>query len=83
MVCVVDSAESYQDWQRALEPYVLQASPITQVYQFKEKLGQGTFGYVYLAEPKAQVKDAQDLDAQKVKGIDKTLSLMDPHLCSP
>jgi hypothetical protein len=29
VVCVVDSAESYQDWQRALEPYVLQASPIT------------------------------------------------------
>lgn len=39
VVCVVDPAESFQDWQRALEPYVLQASPITQVYQFKEKLG--------------------------------------------
>jgi len=53
------------------------------VYQFKEKLGQGTFGYVYLAEPKAHVKDGQELDAQKEKGIDKTVSLMDPHLCSP
>lgn len=32
VVCVVHSenpGESYQDWQRALEPYVLQASPIT------------------------------------------------------
>jgi serine/threonine protein kinase len=40
------------------------------VYQFKEKLGQGTFGYVYLAEPKGPVVDGENLDVQKLKAID-------------
>ncbi len=58
------------DWERALEPYVIQAQPITQIYDFKEKLGQGTFGYVFLAEPK-KVEAKKDTDNQTFSPNDK------------
>jgi hypothetical protein len=52
IVFVTDDLDTCLLWEAAIESYVIQTTRITSVYDFKDKLGQGTFGYVFLAEPK-------------------------------
>lgn len=40
------------EWERAISGYVVQQTKIEDVYTIIDKLGQGSFGYVVLAEPK-------------------------------
>ena len=47
-----ETTDDYEHWAKSLERYVLQITPILEQYEFKDKLGQGTFGYVFLAEEK-------------------------------
>jgi serine/threonine protein kinase len=47
-------AESYQEclvWQEALSAYVIHKKPIDSVYEMQKKLGQGSYGNVFLAKP--------------------------------
>jgi serine/threonine protein kinase len=44
--------EDFLEWERAISGYVVQHTKIEDAYTIIDKLGQGSFGYVVLAEPK-------------------------------
>ena len=47
--------ETYEEcmiWQEALQSYVIQQQSISAAYEIKKKLGQGSYGNVFLAKPK-------------------------------
>jgi hypothetical protein len=50
-------ADSYEDclaWKEALSEYVIQKESIDSVYDMSKKLGQGSFGNVFLGVPKSK-----------------------------
>jgi hypothetical protein len=50
-------ADSYEDclaWQESLSAYVIQKEAIDTVYDMTKKLGQGSFGNVFLGVPKSK-----------------------------
>lgn len=49
MIFLADTLEDYQLWFQAFESYIVQTKNIQTVYDFKDKLGEGSFGVVYLA----------------------------------
>ena len=51
---IADSKEDFLLWEQALNSYVMQTKTVQQSYTFKEKLGQGSYGHVYLATLKNQ-----------------------------
>jgi hypothetical protein len=52
---VADSYPDYLEWKFALENFIVQTQKIQTMYNFSEKLGEGTFGQVILGLPKNYV----------------------------
>ena len=49
----MESQEDFQKWEAAMSSYVVQGNgSVTEHFEVKDKLGQGTFGNVYLATNK-------------------------------
>lgn len=49
----MESKEDFQAWEKAIGSYVVQGGcSLTEYFEVKDKLGQGTFGNVYLASTK-------------------------------
>lgn len=46
---VLESRADYEAWVDAIESYVIQSGTVTDFFDIKERLGNGTFGCVYLA----------------------------------
>jgi hypothetical protein len=65
MICIPEDQSEFPSWQAAIESYVIQTRSLEAVFDFKAKIGQGSFGSVY----KAQVKPHN-----KIFGINHEIS---------
>ena len=52
LLFVAESKQDYLLWEQAINSYVMQTRGVHEFYNFKEKLGQGSYGHVYLATVK-------------------------------
>jgi serine/threonine protein kinase len=62
-----ETTEEYEQWTKNLERYVLQSTPILEQYDFNDKLGLGTFGYVFLAEEKENPSSSFKISVHNVE----------------
>lgn len=52
LLFIAEKKQDYLLWEQALNSYVMQIRGVHEFYNFKEKLGQGSYGHVYLATVK-------------------------------
>lgn len=57
IIFIAETHDEYLQWEQTIQSYVLQTKSIKNSYNFKEKLGEGSFGLVYLATLKETQKN--------------------------
>ena len=72
LTIVFDQRDKFQKWKAALKPFIFES--VEKFYNFKEKIGRGTFSIVNLAERKNNLREQV-----AIKTIDKQV-LMKPEL---